>query len=544
MSPRSSFTSDEGAYALQADALGHGTWAYDYKAAPVDPEGRYFPLVLSSRSGDDFYAYIQHPAYPALLRGAIAVAGSTVGLHLLALLGTLGTAVAAWLLAGEVDERLRRAAFWMAALSPALVNGYLLWAHTLAAAVAGLTLVALVRMVRRGPTTGRTAAAVGGLCLGVLLRSEALLFAAAAAAVSAFVAWQMPIAAGPRLRMLPTRVRTRVLRPLRAGLALALLAGLPAAVALTERLWVRRMVDGTYDSFHDRAAGTSWLSGRVTGAWHDLFQGLDVSGSGRVLGPAALVVIVGFGVMALRRWRADSVGALVIGSVAAAGLLGAQFMRYPSGPISGLFVVWPLALLGLILVRWRREAQVVAVLGAIIGTFGVVVVGTEYAAGGGVEWGGRFFLPALAPLAVLAVVGLDRRLAMAPLGGRRIATSLLAVMAIGGAAFGVASVARLRADQGSLVTAVARHRSPVTVTTVPALPRIAWSTNDTVNWMLTDDAGLHDVLTGLRGRGLDEVSVVTGRPGPTTADTGFVTVEELPETDLRSHGLGLYVLRT
>ncbi len=46
----------------------------------------------------------------------------------------------------------------------------------------------------------------------------------------------------------------------------------------------------------------------------------------------------------------------------------------------------------------------VAILGAVIGTFGVVVLASEYAIGGGVEWGGRFFFPALAPLAVAAMV--------------------------------------------------------------------------------------------------------------------------------------------
>ncbi len=95
-----------------------------------------------------------------------------------------------------------------------------------------------------------------------------------------------------------------------------------------------------------------------------------------------------------------------------------------------------------------------------------------------------------------------------------------------------------------MVAAVARRRSPVTVTTVLAFPRIAWSTNDTVNWMLTDGIGLPDVLAGLRARGIDEVSVVTGRPGPTTADTGFASVEEVHEPVLGAHGLGLYVLRT
>ena len=83
--------------------------------------------------------------------------GRTFGLHLLNLLGVVGAAVAAWLLAGELDPRLRRPAFWLAAGGPVLVNGFLVWAHAPSAALAGLALVAAARIVRRGITPGRVA---------------------------------------------------------------------------------------------------------------------------------------------------------------------------------------------------------------------------------------------------------------------------------------------------------------------------------------------------------------------------------------------------
>ncbi len=533
-------TSDEGAYALQASALRHGSWAYDYKAAPFDPDGRSFPVVLSHRSGQSYYTYIQHPAYPVLLSGVSALAGTTVGLHLLALLGTVGTAAAAWLLAGEVNERLLRAAFWLAALSPALVNGYLLWAHTLAAAVAGLTLVALVRTLRRGTTAWRTVATATGLAVGVLLRSEGILFAMTLAAVMAGVAWRRRDA---EHESAGTAVADTRVRMVRAGVALVLVAGPAVVAALAERVWVRAIVGGAYDSLHDRAAGRPWLSGRLTAIWHDLFQGA-YAGSGRILAPLALAAIVGFGVVALRRWRHDSVPALGIGVAIAIGPTLVELVRYPHESASGLFAAWPVALLGLVLVRWRRERQVVGILGMTVGLFAVAVIVTEYADGGGVEWGGRFFFAMLAPLAVLAVVGLDRALSRAPRAGRYAASGLLASLALANAVLGVGVVAQLRADQGGLAEAVARHPAPVTVTTVPALPRVAWSTHDTVSWMLTDAVGLQDVLAGLRSRGLTEVAVVTARPGPGRAASlaGFPTLEEIDEPDLAAHGLGLYVL--
>ncbi len=540
MGPKGSLTSDEGAYAVQADALAHGSWVYDYKAAPLDPDGRYFPLVLSSQSDGHYYAYIQHPAYPMLLRGVSAVVGPTLGLHLLALLGTLGTAAAAWLLAGEVDGRLRRSAFWVAALGPALVNGYLLWGHTLSAAMAGLTLVALVRSVRRGPTRPRTIAIAAGLAAGVLLRSEGLLLAGTVGFVAACLAWRRPVAETQRFGPAPGGIRA-----VRAAVACVVLAGPSAVAVLTERLWVRHIVGGAYDNFTDRSAASPWLSGRFSGAWHDLFQGPNVDGPGRVLALLALVAVVSFGLVGLRRWRDDSVRALGIGVVIAIGLTAVQSVRYPLEPISGMFVVWPLALLGLVLVRWRTEESVVRILGVTVGLFALAVVTTEYPAGGGLEWGGRFFFPVLAPVAVLAVVGLDRRLRLAPLAGQRAATGLLAAIVFTGALSGVASGARIRGDASGLAAAVARHPAPVTVTTVPALPRVAWSTPGTVHWMLTDTVGLHDLLAGLRSRGLTEVVVVIWRPGPGSAATaaGFEAVEEMDEPALGAHNLGLYVLR-
>ncbi|MDQ6798559.1 MAG: hypothetical protein M3011_11185 [Actinomycetota bacterium] len=540
MSPQGTVSSDEGAYALQAKALQHGSWAYDYKAAPLDPDGHAFPVVLSNRHGDQYYAYIQHPSYPVLLNGVSALVGFTLGLHLLALLGTLGIAVSAWLMAGEIDPRFARAAFWVAAVSPALVNGYLVWAHTLAAAIAGMTLVLLVRTVRRGPAGRRTVVMAAGLAAGVLLRSEGLLFASVVAVVAAAVAWRRPADACGDVS--PPGICVRAAS---AAVALAGLACPAVAAALLERLWTRHIVGGGYDNLHDRAAGTPWLPGRLSAAWHDLLQG-SYTGSGRMLAPFALFAFVGFGALALRRWRDDSVVALWIGAAVAVGLAAVQFVVYPLEPISGLFAAWPVALLGLVLVRWRREGPVVPILGATAGLFALLVLSSEYPDGGGVEWGGRFYFPLLVPLAVLAVVGLAGRLAEAPSAGRYVATGLLASVALSGGLLGVASGARMRADAAGLAAAVARHPSPVTVTTVPALPRVVWSTDQNLSWMLTDSAGLRDLLMDLRSRGLTEVAVVTWRPGPGLAasNAGFSSTKEVSEPALAAHDLGLFVLRS
>ena len=230
MRPASSFTSDEGAYALQVKALEHGSWAYDYRAAPLDPQGRAFPVILSDGGPSGYYPYVRHPAYPLLLDAATRLVGWTVGLHLVNLLGVLGAAAAAWLLAGELDARLRRPAFWLMAGGPVLVNGFIIWAHAPSAALGGFALVGAARVARRGITpalaVGTAAAVVGS----VLLRSEGLLLAVALAIVLAAV----------RLE------RTR--RPGPGVAAFGLVAGPAAIAALAERRWIlvdhRRFVPG------------------------------------------------------------------------------------------------------------------------------------------------------------------------------------------------------------------------------------------------------------------------------------------------------------
>ncbi|MER3453233.1 MAG: hypothetical protein C4344_06265, partial [Acidimicrobiia bacterium] len=61
------FTSDEGAYGLQVRALETGSWAYEYKAARYDPQGRYFPVIHATRSDRGWFPYVRHPLYPATL---------------------------------------------------------------------------------------------------------------------------------------------------------------------------------------------------------------------------------------------------------------------------------------------------------------------------------------------------------------------------------------------------------------------------------------------------------------------------------------------
>ncbi len=400
MRPTSAFTSDEGAYALQVAALEAGSWVYDYRALPLDPDAKAFPIVLSDSGPDGFYPYVKHPAYPLLLQASSAVFGRTVGLHLFSLLGVVGAAVAAWLLAGQLDPSLRRPAFWLAAGGPVLVNGFLIWAHAPSAALAGLALAAAARIARRGVTPWPALGMAAALVAGVFLRSEGLLLAGALAVALAAVRFS----------------ETRRLRAALGGLSLA--AG-PALVAVVvERWWVSSIMGTTYGGVAGQGSEQAmpFLEARLRGAWHVLFQGHFIDAGAGLPVLAALAVVAGGGFLAFRRLGRGL--AVVVGLAAA--LLVLRFAAHPHDSVTGLLAAWPLAVLGLLLFRWRGAGPVAWLLGGTVALFGLATLATQYPEGGGLEWGGRYLSPALVPLAVLAAAGLARAVAAGarPVAGR------------------------------------------------------------------------------------------------------------------------------
>src|SRR2546421_4635343 len=92
-----SFTSDEGAYALQVRALEHGHWDYRWPGDRIDPTGRWFPLVNTSARNGHYYPYVQHPLWPVLLR-QVGRVGTVPGLYLLSMAACIAAAAAAWAL--------------------------------------------------------------------------------------------------------------------------------------------------------------------------------------------------------------------------------------------------------------------------------------------------------------------------------------------------------------------------------------------------------------------------------------------------------------
>ena len=447
-------------------------------AAPLDPAGAELSLLRTLKAGDSWTSPTSDPAYPVLLVVGRRLAGPVYGLHLFPLLGALAAAGAVWLLAAELDRGSTRAAFWLVAASPVVANGYLLWADSLDAALAGLAIAAAVRVVRGGPRRWSSPGwprpwPRGHSCdrKGSCSRWS----------------WRPP---SPSTRLETSWIRRGRRRPPRRR------RPHPLAM-LVERRWTAAIVGGDAGTLRLRestASSASYLGGRISGGWHELF-GAHYSDPGAAV-PVLLTfgLVVGLGFLALRQWgpplparsgshhrghdrggcrphdpvprrhRHGPVHSLAPGSAGRAAPGPSPGRRGPRG--------------------WRDRV----VLAAMAGFLAAVLL-TQYAEGGGLEWGGRFLSPMVVPVAVLAVIGFRRRLARLPRPDRGLATACLSLVAVATAGLGISTIAVGQAANDRVIAAFSRHPAPVMVTTVPDLGLLAWRTHDQLTWMLTDEEG-------------------------------------------------------
>lgn len=532
------YTSDEGAYAIQVRDLDDGQWEYRYAAERYDPEGRWFPLANSSHSDRGWFAYVQHPAYPVTLLAATRVGGRVVGLHLPAMAGAVGVAVAAWLLMAEIEAAAwaRRAAFWLAASGPVAIHAYILWAHTLSAAVAGLTLVAAVRLTRAVRPLPLAGLAVGSAA-GVLLRSEGQLFAVALAGGIALVG----LRGRPWLH--------------RAGVA-AVCLGSAALAAAAEHRWMAAVLGQTSPlrGARDRVAApgataptgggpADWLGGRIEGAFHTLVAGADAEPRETAIVLAALVM-VGYASWCFRRRRAGWERDVTVGLVAAAGLYVVRALSSQSEAMTGLLAAWPLALIGLaalprLAALPQPMARAMRLLIAVIGLLVVAVLATQYRIGGGLEWGGRFLSPALAPLAVVACVGLRRfvvDLSPSPRGRRLALVGALTALAVLPPAIGLVLLEDQRSLAGSLIDEVTTGGSQLIMTDEVPLPRAAWRTHPEVGWMLVPQGELGQAAARLHAGGARRVTALVPARIRRSDVAAFPSVKDVTGPVARSLG--------
>lgn len=500
-----SFSADEGAVILQARSLarGHG-WFVPHPAAAADPSGVNFPLEFSLKGDGGWAPFAKHPLYALVLAGADRL-GGVAAMVLLSLAGTLAAAAVAAALARRLDPALGRPAVWAVGLaSPLLVDGFLLIAHTLGAALAGAAvLAAVVAIERRSPHIAL--AVVPALAGCVLVRSEGAFLAAALAVVAVVVA-----------------LRSRPARPAAAAVAVgSLVAG--AGARLAEGWWTAHLAGGAGLAASAAAPASSdgggLLAGRVQGF---VLTWLTPTYGGRPLAGLALyLMLLALVLGALTTRFHPENGARIVGcAAAAAGAAAAAFVVQPATAVPGLLLAFPLATVGLLVLRRETlrsaTAQVAAGTSAL---FALAVIATQYAKGGGGEWGGRYFalaIPVIVPVLLLALR--EQRDRLAP-GTARRAAAALALCSLALATTGVYVVRASHRGIGRMVATVdAAGRTvaaadPVLVTTEAAVPRFAWSTFDRQRWLLAGPDDLADLVGRLRQTGVARIGFVTTHAG-------------------------------
>jgi hypothetical protein len=186
-----------------------------------------------------------------------------------------------------------------------------------------------------------------------------------------------------------------------------------------------------------------------------------------------------------------------------------------------------------------RRWSVPFVISAVVGLFAVAVLATNYPKGGGLEWGGRFFSPALAPLAALAAVALlNATKALGSRSARVLIGGLVALVALVPTAFGLALLHRYRVDKDVFYNELAARASALVLIDgpLPELPRTAWRLDPQVRWLWAEDrSSANRALAALHQHGVQEVtllklrgdSVVTGAPYADVADVSGPKIREV-----------------
>jgi hypothetical protein len=449
--PAVPFSTDEGAAVIQARTLEHnGSWLLP--TSQLDPAGIARPFPHGDHGTLGTAAYGKHPAYPLLLEAADK-AGGMAGVRLLSVLGAWLAAIGAALLGRRLGTGIDRSCLWLIGVgSPLFVDSGLVLAHTLAAAAAVLAVVAVLDVLRgRHPWLNSAIAAVLTAAT-VALRSEGVF-------------------------LVPALVVAIVVME-RSRRSFALVGGLVAsgaAVVATEHVFLRHTVGSVIGGGQQSG---SLVGGRIQGFVHTW---LDVSYT-RGVGALLLFVAIGaltVGALLMRRQHQPALARALLIAGAAAYVMR-LFVDYPA-TVPGLLVAFPLGWVAFLLMRRQDVGNdgrlPMLVAGVVVGG----VLATQYAIGGGVEWGGRYFALVL-PLVAPAIVVCLRRV------NNRVLLSSLAVSMAALAVFGVATLRHTHAATSDVVLGVrdvARqlHGPPVVVSTSRLLPQLDWRGFDAIQWV-------------------------------------------------------------
>jgi len=515
----SSFSGDEGAAIIEARHLARGEgWIVDHPLPGVGSSERTYPLVFSSRGANGSAPFAKHPLY-ALLLAAADRAGGTAAMVLLSMAGTLIAAALAATLAGHLRPTLVVPSLWVTGLAtPLFFDGYLVIAHTLGAACAPGALVLSLRLLEK---RGRPGVAIVGvatcLVVGTLLRAETVFWGIALGVIVGAVAISRRSA--PVLLAAVTSVLS------------------PVIARVGERAWVTQIIGHPIAAVGGGSkAGVGFVTGRLQALELTWLAPGDLSAlapgywwsprAGLALLVMVSAVIIG-AVTVLRMPGHRPV--IVMLSVTAAAAAVAAFMIAPVNVVPGLLVASPVVGAGIF--SLRRSGLVTLGSRLAIGTFTLfasAVVVTQYASGGSVEWGGRYFalgLPVLIPVLLLGLADAGGRLDGTT---KHITFGALAICSLMTAAMGLTTLRAMHRLTGRLTTsadsvgrAITPVGKPVMLATEASAPRLAWVSFERQRWLLVAPDHLNATLGGLREAGISVVVLVTKSPTRDEAAIGL-----------------------
>ena len=515
--PGYSFSNDEGASVLQAQAMAHGHWVIPAPIPRLDPGGRYYPIELSA-GGPKGYAPLGKHLFYGLLLSLVYRLGGLVGMVGLSLLGTVACALLAAAVSRELAPNFERPTLWFTALgTPLLFDGFLIVGQTVAAALVTTAALLVLRHLKRGdwrllpPATGCGVVAC-------LLRTEGVIWCGAMAGACVLAGFALP-------RLAPDGAGATAARdaafPVRRGLEAAGALSLAALVAREADQQLTRHALGAVSSFTSSPAQGQSLLDQVHGGFVNLLQaGSDPwSVAGALM--AVTLGVVALAARLIKRGRGSSRGVAVVAGWVLV-LWSLRAISGPSDPIPGLAVAAPVLWLGIwVTDRSRLRSAVGWITLVAPGLFFLGVLATEYGDGGGLQWGGRFYTLSLPLLVPAALVGLARaRKWLAP-GTRHLVAGVAVVVTLvlaGTALWTLRSVHQTGRLAEARLTAVARQApsgddgAPVFVTSAPVWPRFEWQVYPDVRWQLVSLADMRSWSTQLAAMGVTHFVLVTSDP--------------------------------
>ena len=500
-----SYTDDEGAGILQAQLIEHGHWTLANPLPSVDPTAASYPLDEPTYGTKGIAPLGKNLFYFVVLAG-LGLALGTAGMVGLSIFGTVAAALLASRLARELGAS-ERTTFWLVGLaSPLFFDGFLVVAHSAAAALAAGSALLALRFLRTGGLW-RWAGAV--VCAGsaCLLRTEAVLWAlglGAGALVFALGPRRMP---GAARRGLSLAIGTTVLM-LIARKANALLVSHAIGSALPPP-------GGAVPATLSRGSLGDQLHGLIL-SWFDLGSS---SGAVRAV-IVSLVVLLAVWARAARLNRSNTRSTLAAAGVVAAFSLYLA-VATPHQYAAGMALVFPVLWAGIWLLNrpiMRDPAARLLVLSSTV--YALLVTATEYSDAGSWQPGRYFFLaiPAMVPVVVVALAGLLRGLSEAT---QRATVACVVVGLLVTAASAVSTLHFTHRTDGGMATAVRSVAPdappgdgglPVFITTYPAIPRLEWATFPSVRWQLVSESRLALYGTDLARAGIGRLVLVSLNP--------------------------------